>query len=73
MLSRRVAGNLRSDAQADVSAPHLRERYGALASIGPVGLPVFAGPDGVDVLRQIPVPLDGVHRQIQMRVDYQHA
>ena len=73
MLGRGVAGDLRRDAEADAAAAHLRERHRAFAAIRPVGVPVLARTDFIDGPREVAVPLDGVHSQVKVRVEYQHS
>ena len=63
-----IAGDLRCDAQADVATAHLRQGDGAAAAILLVGLAGFAPADLVERARHVAVPLERVHREIEVGV-----
>ena len=64
-----VARDLRRDDHADASAAQLVERHRAAPAVGPVGHAGLALADLVDGPRQVAVPLDGVHGQVEMGVE----
>src|SRR5215471_14934051 len=67
-----VAGDLGRDTEADFAAAHLAERANTAAAVFFVGLAAFAASDFGEWPRQIAIPLQGVHRQIEMAVNKQH-
>ena len=64
-----VAGDLRRNAQADLAPPHLSKSADALAAIELVGLADLAAANLVQRPRQIAVPLQGVHGEIEMTIN----
>src|SRR5947209_7751891 len=73
IIWRHVPGDLRGDAQPDAAATHFLERHRSAAAIGFVRQTAFALANLVDRPREIAVPLERVHRQIQVRVEDQQA
>ena len=73
VVRRDVPGDQRRDAQPDAAAAHLRKRHRAAAAIRLVGPRPLARADLVDRPRQIAVPLERVHREVEVRVDNQHG
>jgi hypothetical protein len=67
-----VARDLRRHHDADPAAAELVERHRAAPAVGPVGHPALACPDLVDGPREVAIPFDGIHRQIEMRINHQH-
>ena len=63
-----VAGDLRPNTKADVSATHLRQADCALAAVRFVGLAGLAFANFYEWPRQVAVPLERVHRQVEVDV-----
>src|SRR3954471_7434695 len=68
-----VPRDLRCHAQAETPSPHLAEGHGSTAAIRPILHAVLATADLLDRARQIAVPLERVHRQIEVRVKNEHG
>ena len=61
------------DTQADPAPPHLRETNGAIPAIGFIGEAVFTRANLVDGSSEVAIPFQCIHRQIQVRIENQHA
>ena len=68
-----VAGNLRGYHQAHISFAKLRKGYGPVATIWLVGQALLSGIDLFEGAGDVPVPLEGIHAQVQVCVDSKHA
>src|SRR5215208_319675 len=65
--------DLRGHAQAETPSPHLGEGHGSTAAIRPIGHAMLAMADLLDGARQIAVPLERIHGQIEVRVKDEHG
>ena len=67
------AGDLGGDAEADAGAAHLREGNGGAAAIGFVAEVGFALAEVLEGPREVAVPLDGVHGEVEVGVEEEHG
>ena len=72
VVRRDVPRDLGRDAQANASPAHLRKRHRAAPRSGLSVMRVLARADVVDGTREVPIPFERVHRQIEMGVQDQH-
>ena len=72
MRRRRVPRDLGRDAQPDAAAPHLRKRHEAPAAVRKIGQVRLTLADLVDRPREVAIPFEGVHGEVEVRVDNQH-
>ena len=63
-----VAGDLRADAKANIAAAHLRQTNGTLGAIRFIGLPGLTFANLGERSRQVAVPLEGIHRQVEVDI-----
>ena len=68
-----AVGNLGCDAEPHLATSHLGQGHGSKAAIPFICLPLFSPSDFLDGASQIPVPVEGVHGKIKMRVKNQHC
>ncbi|MGC3971532.1 MAG: hypothetical protein QM775_30570 [Pirellulales bacterium] len=68
-----VATNLRRDAKPDLAATHIRQRHGAARSIDPIGPAGFATPNVGHRLREVAIPFQSIHAQVEVSVEDQHG
>ena len=68
-----VTGDLRGDAKADLAPAHFGKTYRPAAAVGSVDEVFFAFADFLNGPPQVAVPFEGVHREIEMRVEDQHS
>ena len=64
-----IAGDLGGDAQADPATAHFGETYKAAAAIRLVRHVSLARPDLRERPGQIAIPLEGIHGQVEVRVE----
>src|SRR5205814_10238272 len=69
---RNVTGNLCRDAQSDAAATHFRQRHRPTSAIRLVGHCLLARADLFDRPREVAVPFDRVHREVQVQIDDEH-
>ena len=67
-----VTGDLGGDTDANPPTPHIRQRHGTLSAIRFIGLALFPVTNFSNRPCQIPVPLHGVHGEIQMCIQNPH-
>jgi hypothetical protein len=65
------AGELGGDAEADAAAAEFGEGNGAAAAVGFVAEVGFALTDLGERAREVAVPLEGVHREVEVGVEDQ--
>ena len=68
-----IAGNLRCHHQAHIPFAKLRKGYSRVATIWFVGQALLSGIDLFEGAGDVPVPLEGIHAQVQVCVDGKHA
>jgi hypothetical protein len=68
-----VAANLRRHHQPEVAPAKLRQADRAAAAILLVGLAVFALADFLDGPREVAVPFQSVHGEVEMGVEEEHG
>src|ERR1043166_6628364 len=67
-----ITSDLRGHANADFSTAHFRKTNRSLSPVGFIGQFAFAFTYFRNGFPIIPVPFQGVHREIKMRVEYEH-
>src|SRR4051812_13340995 len=73
IVGRDVSCDERCDAHADTAAAHFRQRHGTLAAIRLVALVPLTRTDLFDRAREVPIPLERVHREIEVSVNNEHG
>src|SRR6185503_897975 len=72
VLGLHIAGDLGRHTEADPATPHFRERDRSFAAIDLVGETGFALADFVDGPREIAVPFQRIHRQVEVGIKNEH-